>query len=200
METHSSVLTWRIPGMGEPDGLPSMGSHKVPHDWSDLAAAAAGRWKEERESFLHLLILNCLQLKIILIQGGIFWSSSLYQACFPRVRAPFLSPVAASTLLVCVPVCSVVSDSLWPLGLYVARQAPLSMGFPSKNTGVGCHFVLQGIFLTQGWTPSCQLGRGILYHWATWEAQMLISVMYPVALSHSFRMILLRIFQERALI
>ena len=37
--THSSVLAWRIPGMGEPGGLPSMGSHKVGHDWSDLAAA-----------------------------------------------------------------------------------------------------------------------------------------------------------------
>ena len=38
--THSSVLAWRIPGIGEPGGLPSMGSHRVGHDWSDLAAAA----------------------------------------------------------------------------------------------------------------------------------------------------------------
>ena len=36
MATHSSVLAWRIPGMGEPGGLPSMGSHRVRHDWSDL--------------------------------------------------------------------------------------------------------------------------------------------------------------------
>ena len=41
MATHSSVLAWRIPGTGEPGGLPSMGSHKVGHDSSDLAAAAA---------------------------------------------------------------------------------------------------------------------------------------------------------------
>jgi len=41
MPTHSSVLAWRIPGMGEPGGLPSVGSHRVGHDWSDLAAAAA---------------------------------------------------------------------------------------------------------------------------------------------------------------
>ena len=40
MATHSSVLAWRIPGAGEPGGLPSMGSHRVWHDWSDLAAAA----------------------------------------------------------------------------------------------------------------------------------------------------------------
>ena len=41
MATHSSVLVWRIPGAGEPGGLTSMGSHRVGHDWSDLAAAAA---------------------------------------------------------------------------------------------------------------------------------------------------------------
>ena len=40
MATHSSVLAWRIPGTGEPGGLLSMGSHRVWHDWSDLAAAA----------------------------------------------------------------------------------------------------------------------------------------------------------------
>ena len=41
MATHSSVLAWRIPGTGEPGGLPSMGLHRVGHDWIDLAAAAA---------------------------------------------------------------------------------------------------------------------------------------------------------------
>ena len=37
--THSSALAWRIPGTAEPGGLPSMGSRRVGHDWSDLAAA-----------------------------------------------------------------------------------------------------------------------------------------------------------------
>ena len=41
MATHCSVLAWRIPGTGEPVGLPSLGSHRVGHDWSNLAAAAA---------------------------------------------------------------------------------------------------------------------------------------------------------------
>ena len=41
MATHSSVLAWRIPGTEEPGGLPTMGSDRVGHDWSDLAAAAA---------------------------------------------------------------------------------------------------------------------------------------------------------------
>ena len=41
MAPHSRVLAWRIPGTGEPGGLPSLGSHRVGHDRSDLAAAAA---------------------------------------------------------------------------------------------------------------------------------------------------------------
>ena len=41
MATHSSVLAWRIPGTRESDGLPSLGLHRVGHDWSDFAAAAA---------------------------------------------------------------------------------------------------------------------------------------------------------------
>ena len=39
--THSSVIAWRIPGTGEPGRLPSVGSQRVRHDWSNLAAAAA---------------------------------------------------------------------------------------------------------------------------------------------------------------
>ena len=39
MATHSSVLAWRIPGTGEPGGLPSMGSHRVGHDLAAVAAA-----------------------------------------------------------------------------------------------------------------------------------------------------------------
>ena len=41
MAPHSSTLAWKIPWVEEPGGLPSMGSHRVGHDWSDLAAAAA---------------------------------------------------------------------------------------------------------------------------------------------------------------
>ena len=44
MATHSSILAWRIPGTGEPGGLPSTGLHRVGQDGSDLAAAAAADW------------------------------------------------------------------------------------------------------------------------------------------------------------
>jgi len=49
MASHSSVLVWRIPGMGEPGGLPSVGLHRVRHDWHDLAAAAAAAVYPHRE-------------------------------------------------------------------------------------------------------------------------------------------------------
>ena len=45
MATHSSVLARRIPGTGEPGGLLSVGSHRVGHDWNDLAAAAAAEYE-----------------------------------------------------------------------------------------------------------------------------------------------------------
>ena len=55
MAPHSSVLAWRILGTGEPGGLLSMGSHRVGHDWSDLAAATEAediknRWQEYIEN------------------------------------------------------------------------------------------------------------------------------------------------------
>ena len=43
METHSSVPAWRIPGMGEPGGLPSMGLCRVRHNWRNLAEALEGK-------------------------------------------------------------------------------------------------------------------------------------------------------------
>ena len=56
MATHSSVLAWRIPGTGEHGGLPSMGSHRVGHDWCDLAAAAAAFTSG------HSLLVHVVQL------------------------------------------------------------------------------------------------------------------------------------------
>ena len=55
MATHSSVLAWSIPGTAEPGGLPSMGSHRVGHDWSDLAAAAASKFSKTK-----VTLLNCI--------------------------------------------------------------------------------------------------------------------------------------------
>ena len=62
MATYSSVLAWRIPGMGEPGGLPSMGSHRVGHDWSDLAAFLL---QSGKECLRYLIITNGIQCWLI---------------------------------------------------------------------------------------------------------------------------------------
>ena len=54
MATHSRVLAWRIPGTAEPGGLPSVGSHRFGHDWSDIAAAAA--WTEDHFPWTNKVI------------------------------------------------------------------------------------------------------------------------------------------------
>ena len=62
MATHSSVLAWRISGTGKPGGLPSMGSHRVGHDWSDLAAAMALAYLQDKFWLLTSApeVLHCL--------------------------------------------------------------------------------------------------------------------------------------------
>ena len=77
MATHSSVLAWRVPGTGEPGGLPSMGSHRVRQDWSNLAAAAA-----ERDKVAHTL--NCLSSQRVSGKHFCFWlHSAVYGILVP---------------------------------------------------------------------------------------------------------------------
>ena len=76
MATHSSVLAWRIPGTGEPGGLLSMGSHRVGHDWSNLAAAAA----------------DLLTIAYICCCGSVIWSDSLRPHGLQHTRPPCPSP------------------------------------------------------------------------------------------------------------
>ena len=78
MAAHSSVLAWRIPGMGEPGGLPSMGSHRVGHDWSDLAAEL----KFEPRSKGGLVVFQKACQKQGLLKWICFghWESSRFEA------------------------------------------------------------------------------------------------------------------------
>ena len=59
MATHSSILAWRIPGAGEPGGLPSMGSHRVGHDWSDLAANYGGGNEDNSDLLQKIPCMYC---------------------------------------------------------------------------------------------------------------------------------------------
>ena len=60
MATYSSVLAWRIPGTGEPGGLPSVGSHRVGHGWSDSAAAAGA------VIVLHIILVHSFWIYYII--------------------------------------------------------------------------------------------------------------------------------------
>ena len=82
----------------------------------------------------------------------------------------------AGCACLCVLIQSVVSDSLQPFGLQPVRLL-CPWDFLGKNTGVGCHFLLQRIFLTHGWNPRLLhllYCRWILYCWAIGEARTYI--------------------------
>ena len=81
MATHSSVLAWRIPAMAEPGGLPSMGSHRVGHDWSDLAAAAA--------TILKFLLYDFTLTAF----SQVFWDHQLYYV--PRTSRSMIKSIIA---------------------------------------------------------------------------------------------------------
>ena len=88
MATHSSVLAWRVPGMGEPGGLPSMGSHRVGHDWSDLAAVLSSFCPKEKTSTL-LPWFPWLQ------QGSMPWSLRHAAFLLPESTADVRSLITA---------------------------------------------------------------------------------------------------------
>ena len=85
MATHTSVLAWRIPGTGEPGRLPSMGSHRVGHNWSDLAAAAEVRPSLEMKIinfFSHIVgIAFRLCLLLSFSSHQYFWGGYCFCCC-----------------------------------------------------------------------------------------------------------------------
>ena len=89
MATHSSVLAWRIPGSGEPGGLPSMGLHRVGHDWSDLAAAAAAhtvishryRWYRFMHRYFGGIFCVSFSLLTVVLYAGNAWGIHLGLYC-----------------------------------------------------------------------------------------------------------------------
>ena len=111
MATHSSVLAWRVPGTGEPGGLSSMESHRVGHDWSDLAAAAVA-------AYFYL---------VHFLSVGMYLSYSFLLSFLPSLLA-----------CVCVHLLSHVRFfvTLWTL----AHEAPLSMGFSRQKYWSGLPF------------------------------------------------------------
>ena len=94
MATHSSVLAWRIPGMGEPGGLPSMGLRRIEHDWSDLAAAGQGCITRtttnadipvSRIANWKILLLNFCSHVHKIIHSGMYWCCVCVCVCLYKV-------------------------------------------------------------------------------------------------------------------
>ena len=100
MATHSSVLAWRIPGMEEPGRLPSMGSHRVRHNWSNLAAAAAAA---------AAAVALSVKTEIVCF-AELLWELSKIPNCLARSR------------------CAINTNFL-PMGFYVeSREMTSSLG------------------------------------------------------------------------
>ena len=94
MATHSNVLAWRIPGTGEPGGLPSMGSHRVGHDWSDLAAVYICQCHSLNSSHT-LLPLLCPQVLVFsfgFLSGEKFWIPLFFPSLFLSSMQVLTSP------------------------------------------------------------------------------------------------------------
>jgi len=106
MATLSSILAWTIPGTGEPGGLPSMGSHRVGHYWSDLAAAAAAATALEypgcysSETMYHIdwkkYLAFCILSHFVIILSPLL-HSVLYASVFFSFCLKLLSPTGSST-------------------------------------------------------------------------------------------------------
>ena len=132
MATDSSVLAWRIPDMGEPGWLLSMGSHRVGHDWSDLAvaAAAAAEWKQWPEENVEKFV----------------WKNEISRSSGGRSGREH------------------TNCGLW------CKRSKFLQSCPTlcDPIGVGCHFLLQGIFSPrdQIWVSRIA-GRVLIIFWAT---------------------------------
>ena len=154
MPTHSSVPAWRILGTAELGGLPSMGSHRVGHDWSDLAAAAAGflrfSWTFFRYSCSTLLAPSCGRiinlvcfLSILLPASQLLtllfaYSKAILNVLNVQVRGHFLTHGFCSAF------CTCSLTVRWNLFLLPPRAVQ------GVGHGVEVHSVL--------WVPVCQVG------------------------------------------
>ena len=107
MATHSSVA-WRIPGTGEPGGLPSMGSHRVGHDWSDLAAAAVAA---PQIKFCSILYYRLFVISTDILFPLIHWKTIVHTQHFSQFFTYSLEPLLLSESPFHTDTCSSLSST-----------------------------------------------------------------------------------------
>ena len=150
MAPHSSTLAWKIPGMEEPGRLQFMGSSRVGHNWTtSLSLFTFMHWRRKWQ-----LLCSCLENP----RDGGGWWAAVYGVAQSWTRLKRLSSsssqmesclcvcVCAKLLQLCLTLCN-------PMDYRPSWQLLCPWGSPGKNTGVGCHALLQGILLTQGLNP-----------------------------------------------
>ena len=116
MATHSSVLAWRIPGTGEPGGLPSLGSHRVGHNWSDLAAAAVPETKKKK-IFLVLFSIQNHGSCFLIFRGsdvGSLWVLSLFLFSYLFSHHLFPRLPGSKRLSCCSAGCEITDPAVRP--------------------------------------------------------------------------------------
>ena len=160
MATHSSVLAWRIPGTAGPGGLPTMGSHRVGHDWSDLAAASLiYPWLMAAER------LGCPPLLRIL-------QHQLQLPCNPFLVTP-VEPVLQ-------PRGSTLTNIQWPVKFYTLNEDQQWDNQSARHV-IQLHEVAEGhVSASQGRTKYGPVEKGVANHfsilairtaWTVWKGK-----------------------------
>ena len=145
MATHSSILAQRIPWTEEPGGLQFIGLQSL----TQLKQLSTHSTFYFKKCFhLYCYFNNC------------YLTMKIYQSGSQEE--------SADSFKESVHVCTVIYDSLQPHTLQPTRL-PYPWNFPGKNTAVDCHFLLLGIFPTQGQNLRFLHWQWILYHCAIWE-------------------------------
>ena len=171
MATHPSVLAWRIPGTGEPGGLLSMGSHRVGHDWNDLAAAAA-----------------CLKYCLIFRYTANWFSYT--NIIFPIFVPLYITARCWLYYPVCVRVCAQLCPTLCrPMDCNLLGSSVHGM-FQERILEWVAISSFRMSFQPRDWTSISWIGRQILYYWATWEAPYtcLLLLSSPSVISNSLQL------------
>ena len=182
MATHSSILAWRIPWTKEPGRLQSWGCKELETaEQLTLFRYLRVDWKA-----CHMIteVMSCLLLIKYINYSHAFHSilSLVYSwntlPKFFLIFQRFIIFLETGFLIM-----TIVSNTTSFTNIYLRPDTSLVLDqipkfitlflcpwdSPGKNTGVGCHSLLQGIFPTQGrWTQVSCMGRWGLYHWATW--------------------------------
>ena len=136
MATHSSVLAWRIPGMGEPGGLPSLGLHRVGHNWSDLAAAAASTAGMSAQAtcatflaqFSSVQSLSRVRLFVTSWTGARQASLSITNSWSLFKLMSIESMMPSNHLILCRPL--LLLPSIFPSSRVFANESALCIGWP----------------------------------------------------------------------